>query len=319
MIKDAIVKEILQDFAQKRNKAIYLADQNKQKAYQISTFADLDKTVRELNFEIGKLKFLEKDYSNQEKKLQFVKKQEELLLKSYNMNLFDLEPKFDCKKCEDKGIINGTEYCTCFRQALSNKLMQKAGINLQNVPTLDKYDYSYFPKAEQNNVIKAVSILKDYIENFKINKIKNFLFVGGTGAGKSYLAQSLAKGLIAKNYTVLFISSYNLNTKFLSEYLTKIEDNSSVLEDLIDYDVLFIDDLGTEQIKNNVTKEYLLLLLNERSIRNKATIVTTNLLPNEIEDRYGERIYSRIFNKDLCVTIRLNNDDMRLKSKCAEK
>ena len=52
---------------------------------------------------------------------------------------------------------------------------------------------------------------------------------------------------------------------------------------------------------------------NERIINNRSTIVTTNLSPDGIIDRYGERIFSRLFNKQNSLKINFTNTDLRLK------
>lgn len=312
MIKDAIINEIVADFTQKRNRAMFLADKNREKAYKIQMFAELDLKARELNFEIGQAKFNKVNIIPLEQQLKFVKTQQEDVLNSYNMSLKDLEPAYECTICNDSGVYKN-EYCSCFKQALSNKLMEGANVNLNEIPFLKNYDLSVFAKKDQEQIGKMIPILKEYVTDFAINKKKNWLFIGGTGSGKTYLAKCIAKEFIAKNYTTLFINSFNLNKKFLNEYLATENTKSTVLEDLIDLDLLIIDDLGAEPIKNKITKEYLLILLNERLARNKATIVTTNLRPDEIEERYGERISSRLINKESCVTCSFPSSDLRTK------
>jgi len=76
--------------------------------------------------------------------------------------------------------------------------------------------------------------------------------------------------------------------------------------------VLLIDDLGTEPILKNVTKEYLYNLINIRQINNRATMISTNLSLDNILNRYDERIFSRLANKSLSTTIQLLSRDKRI-------
>lgn len=76
--------------------------------------------------------------------------------------------------------------------------------------------------------------------------------------------------------------------------------------------MLVIDDLGTEPMLKNVTVEYLLLVLEERQTRGRATVITTNLTGENILNRYGERIYSRLSHKQYSMMIEMKGNDLRL-------
>ena len=45
----------------------------------------------------------------------------------------------------------------------------------------------------------------------------------------------------------------------------------------------------------------------------KPVIVSTNLALNEIQDRYGDRVFSRLINKSISKIFRIENSDLRLK------
>ncbi len=75
---------------------------------------------------------------------------------------------------------------------------------------------------------------------------------------------------------------------------------------------MIIDDLGTEVTNSFVTSQ-LFSLLNERHLRQKATIISTNLNLEEMRDRYSDRIFSRITsNYSLC---KLTGPDIRMYKK----
>jgi DNA replication protein DnaC len=57
--------------------------------------------------------------------------------------------------------------------------------------------------------------------------------------------------------------------------------------------LLLIDDLGTEY-NNAYVSTQLFNCLNERHLRKKATLISTNLSLGEIRDRYSDRVFSRI-------------------------
>ena len=79
----------------------------------------------------------------------------------------------------------------------------------------------------------------------------------------------------------------------------------------LDCDLLAIDDLGTEAIYKNVTLEYLYMVINERQIAGKHTLITSNLSVNRLAERYGERIASRILDKKTCYAAEFSGKDIR--------
>ena len=109
-------------------------------------------------------------------------------------------------------------------------------------------------------------------------------------------------------------TAFNLSQDFLKFH--RSFDNAqkaSVFENYLQTEVLFIDDLGTEPIYNNVTREYLYLLINERRNKGLRTIITSNLEPIDIREKYDERIFSRIMDKENSIVLKLDSDDVRLK------
>ncbi len=81
---------------------------------------------------------------------------------------------------------------------------------------------------------------------------------------------------------------------------------------MLDCDVLVIDDLGTESTLKNVTKEYLYTVINERWLHGKTTVITTNLTPAELMNRYGESIASRILDKNKAIALLLDTKNTRI-------
>ncbi len=130
--------------------------------------------------------------------------------------------------------------------------------------------------------------------------------------GKTYLLHGVVKESLQKNKFVVYTSAFNLNKDFLSYHCAKLEDKDEILSNYLNCDILCIDDLGTENILKNVTNEYLFLILNERLIKNKATVITTNLTLTQILEVYDERIYSRLKDKKSSIVVNITGEDIRL-------
>lgn len=312
MTKKEILTQVFDILAHSRASANAIAEQNKQTALRYPEYANLVAKQHLLNMELGKAKFNGQDASKIKEQLQSIIAKQQKALKKIGLLPADLIPNYSCKKCGDTGIYQN-QICQCASQLANNLLMQKCGIKLADVPDFADYDYKFFDDpTERQFAEKCVKTLTDYVNNLKNIMVKNVVMCGASGTGKTYLAKCIAKQLVLRGYTTLFASSFDLNNMFLEEHLSSAEQKGS-LQNLIDLDCLIIDDLGTEPMRKNITKEYLLLLLNERLSKDKATIITTNLSPEQVLLRYDERIFSRIFNKRNTLILQFNGKNNRLK------
>ena len=91
----------------------------------------------------------------------------------------------------------------------------------------------------------------------------------------------MANRLIERGMNVLTVSAYQFFQSARESYFER--ENS--LDELMDVPVLMMDDLGSEPLMKNVTVELLFSLLNERLIRGKATVISTNLTLEELRER----------------------------------
>ena len=85
------------------------------------------------------------------------------------------------------------------------------------------------------------------------------------------------------------------------------------VEGVMDCDLLFIDDLGTEpQTKN--TSGYLFQVINERNMNDRHTIISTNLNPERMEGIYEQRVASRLMDVSRTTAIRFYGGGLRQES-----
>ena len=228
------------------------------------------------------------------KSIALLKQQKTDLLIQASLPVDYLTIPYICPDCEDTGYQNGQK-CHCFKQEALSLLYDKS--NLREY--LDSLDFSmvsdkYYEGEDLVHFRDSYEKSRNFVNNFK-NDYQNLYFYGTVGTGKSFLSGCIAKELMQKGHSVIYfsasglmeaISNYSFNHK--QRYETE-----AVYQDIYDCDLLIIDDLGTESI-NNFTISQLFTCLNERSLRKKSVIISTNLSLKELRDYYSERIFSRI-------------------------
>lgn len=304
-------KKIEAEYTAKRIKAEEKASNNRERLNHFPAFLQLVKLEKNAIFELAKAKNNGKKTTELSNILKNIRAEKLKFLKSIKMTPGDLEPQYACKLCNDTGHFSG-KLCQCFQKRRNAELVKACGINPKNLASFDKFDTKICKNAEQaSNLKKLKNVMEKWSTLYPDVKKKNIVLSGKVGVGKTFITECLAKHMIEKDYSVCFISAFDMNNMMLSYHTTFDNTKESHLVPLLESDFLFIDDLGTEPLINNVTLNYLFLVLSERERFSKPVIVTTNLMPNDILDRYGERIYSRLTSKKTSQIFHLDGDDLR--------
>lgn len=295
--------EVNKILEKRKSNAIILADINKNSALQNKDYLNLENKIGELTIEVAKANIENRDNYEYEKNILECKIEQDKILKNIGLTREMLSPIYECKKCNDSGYIDGKR-CSCAKNIINHLLKEKCKMPLKNVSFEDCKDVDE----------KILKTIKDFCKTYPTKTTyTNLLLAGDTGVGKTYITQAMANYFIKKELYTIFTTATNLVNDFLQFHTTFDENKLSYFQPYIDCDVLIIDDLGTEPMFKNVTKEYLLNLVNERQIHEKLTIITTNLLSNGIIERYGERLFSRLFNSQKCICLQFGDKDLRLK------
>lgn len=218
------------------------------------------------------------------------------LLKKQNISLTE---KFSCAKCKDSGYING-KMCSCLKKEISNILFEES-----NFGKLVSFESA--KKTAPKEYRKLYEKMQEWCHSdFK----KNLIYISGmVGVGKTYLTLAIANELIEEGKIVKLVTAFQMSRDF-KEYRFKY--NEELLNKYLNCECLFIDDLGTEIIYKGITIELLFHIINERKIRKLCTVITSNLTLDEIYDRYDERIFSRIVDKNSSIPINLTGKDLRI-------
>lgn len=303
MLKSEIIKKVEKEFAEKQSQVNSAKRNAFAENMKNPEFAKLEKEIRNLNIQIAEKEIENEDVNSLNLALEELTNKQKQIEKPYLVN-------YECEKCKDKGIVDG-KYCSCFNKRVNELVVAESGVSIETLRHFADCDFSKFNRPEEAK--KIYMLFEEILKSLSKTKYKNFLIQGDSGVGKTFLLSTIAGEAIDLGYSLFFVTAFNLNQLMLKYHTNFERDREKYLSPALESDILIIDDLGTEQILKNVTKEYLLTILKERVLAGKHTFISTNLSLGELNDRYGERIFSRIVDKAHSVALKLDNDNLRLK------
>lgn len=208
-----------------------------------------------------------------------------------------LSIKYTCPACEDTGFIGGRR-CKCYINLL--KEIERAKIE-KIAPidecTFESFDTNYYPE-EMDGVCpkKKAEIIKENCKRYATSftkRSKSLLFMGNTGLGKTHLSLAIANVVINRGYSVIYGTAQNILRDLQNENFGRTDNLRYFENEILSTDLLILDDLGTE-FKNQFTVSCLYNIINSRLCAKLPTIISTNYTFEELEEKYDQRITSRI-------------------------
>lgn len=207
-----------------------------------------------------------------------------------------------CPHCGDSGYI-GSTMCQCLKQICIQEQQKELGAAFRGGENFDNFRLDYYSnavipqiKASARSVMERnLNHCRDYARHFSAGA-GNLLLFGATGLGKTHLALAIGSAVGLQGYSVCYETAIGLFDKLQKARFTPNEETISQADRLENCDLLIIDDLGTEMPGQFVTAA-LYGLLNQRLLKGKAMIITTNLTVEETSARYSAQIASRLYGE----------------------
>jgi DNA replication protein DnaC len=137
------------------------------------------------------------------------------------------------------------------------------------------------------------------------------VFSGATGTGKTCASKVMANFLFDRKVNVHYTTAFAMVNAF-QKYVQSFGGDTDAIDKFIDCELLIIDDLGCAPTIKNITQEHIYNIINERLVHNRAFIVTTNLAPSDLMDRYDQRIAGRVLSKQTSTVIEFTGTNLRI-------
>ncbi|MFQ9933255.1 MAG: ATP-binding protein [Lachnospiraceae bacterium] len=302
---------------------------------------DLDRRVKEIYEKIPRIKEIQDEIStaavesmksrlygmNRENglegqelhnKIEALVEEKETLMKEHGYSPQYLKPRYVCEICKDTGYV-GNEKCRCLRSRMTELLYLRSNLKevleKENFDTfnIDLYSESFVDKvmgvSAYDNIKEVLKRCRAFTYDFP-ERFENLFIYGDTGVGKTFLTNCIAKEIMDKSYSVIYVSAIRMFEILSDRQFGKGEsDGKESREDFRDCDLLIIDDLGTELV-NTFTSSSLFNCINERLLMRKPVIISTNLSINNVKSIYSERIFSRIASN--YTMLKVFGEDLRI-------
>lgn len=168
-------------------------------------------------------------------------------------------------------------------------------------PEAEMHEWTFANDDRQNE--KLSDAMNNYVQKFSEFRStgKGLLMYGPTSTGKTYFSACIANALIDRGYSVLMTNFARLTNTIQGMYQGRQE----YIDGLNDYDLLIIDDLGTER-SSEYMQEMVYNIIDSRYLSGLPFIITTNLTADELkkpEERAYKRIYERILQRCFPVEV----------------
>lgn len=157
---------------------------------------------------------------------------------------------------------------------------------------------------------EAEAFVRDFPQRLAAGE--GLLFTGPFGSGKTRLAAAVLNEVQERHQAAVRGEVVpDLLQRLRTTYDPQAADSEDrILQPLLRASLLLLDDIGAERVSEWV-QERLFLVIDHRYRRRLPTLFTTNLHPDDLEERLGGRIVSRIVG--MARLVRISSEDYRFR------
>ena len=217
--------------------------------------------------------------------------------------------QYDCEICHDTGMVPVTDEdgvvrqarCECYQRKRAERLLKASGL----ADVIDQQTFDTFVTETPTQQIvkqKAEQYLADLLKaREEWNPRAPWFYIGGNpGSGKTHICTAICGELLKRNIGVKYMKWVEESKRL--KFNVRDDDFDELVEEYATVSVLYIDDLLKQRYTRNpefteADIKIAFTILNERYIRNKPTIISSewdlirDLLPAD------EGVFSRVYER----------------------
>ena len=212
-----------------------------------------------------------------------------------------MDEKPICPLCGDTGYQDG-RVCQCLKRYYAQEQQKELSrmLDLGN-QSFDSFDLDYYsdriapgqPKSARRHMEERVyETCVQYAHHFG-RKMENLLLFGAPGLGKTHLSAAIAREVSGQGFSVVYDTAAHVFERFETQKFSREEEADTDVGRILHCDLLILDDLGTEMTTAFV-QSALYTIVNTRLMERRSTIISTNLSPVQLSQRYSPQLSSRI-------------------------
>jgi DNA replication protein DnaC len=201
------------------------------------------------------------------------------------------------------------EVCVCRRANVTNAVRERL-FSLSHLDELKDLTFESFePRGH-----KGLGDIQTSSLEMAFNQARHYsqklngwlLLLGGYGCGKTHLAAAIANFAVSMGVPTLFLTVPDLLDALRFSFDSEDTTFEERFDEIRNARLLVLDDFGTQNT-TGWAQEKLFQIVNYRYINKLSTVITTNLLLDEIEPR----IRSRLSDPELVTAVEIKAPDYR--------
>ena len=226
-----------------------------------------------------------------------------------------------CPHCRDSGYLPDGRPCQClsayYTREQNRRLSKLLDLGNQSFSTFsfDWYSpevWAEYGRSPLENMRMVRAICAEYARSFG-RRDGSLLFTGAPGLGKTFLSACIAREVSEHGFSVVYDTASHIFQQFESAKFGREnpyeEDPDREINRYLNCDLLLMDDLGTEMTTSLIPPVFY-RIVNDRLLNHRRTVLSTNLTVEQLGQRYGGAVLSRIRGE--YQTLLFFGDDIRL-------
>ncbi|MGI6563851.1 MAG: ATP-binding protein [Clostridia bacterium] len=246
------------------------------------------------------------------------------LLKEHSYPEDYLNVQYNCGKCQDTGFIERSgDRCSCYTDIVKRVIEKEPDYKIFGIQNFTKFNPELFSnepnpelygtkKSPREHIMAIREKCHEFINGIHKPETKNMLFTGGTGLGKTFMANCVVYEVLLKGYSA-YVTTAPMLFEITQSYLLNKDIDSEDYTAIKQCNLLVVDDMGTEKLTESRYAQLLSILEirknNDLSFPCKMILVTNSGI-KDLYTMYTERIASRIAGDFLAY--RFIGNDIRM-------